>query len=48
MFKGKAELIDPEKGGTAATFTETCEADGSATAKVVLKHHIELKGTERL
>ena len=48
MFKGKAELIDPEKVGTAATFTEICEADGSATAKVVLKHPIELKGTERL
>jgi hypothetical protein len=48
MFKGKAELIDPEKGRTIATFTEICDAEGSASAKVVLKHPVELEGTERL
>jgi hypothetical protein len=48
MFKGKAELIDPETGSPVATFTESCEAEGSATAKVVLKHAVELKDTERL
>jgi hypothetical protein len=48
MFKGKAGLIDPEKGGTIATFTEICDTEGSATAKVVLKHPVELEGTERL
>jgi hypothetical protein len=48
MFKGKAELIDSEKGGTVATFTEICEDDGCATAKVILKHPVELTGTERL
>ncbi|MBV8889724.1 MAG: hypothetical protein JO305_08670 [Alphaproteobacteria bacterium] len=48
MFKGRAELVDPEKGTIAATFAETCEGDGSATGKVVLKHPIELTGTERL
>jgi hypothetical protein len=48
MFTGKAELINPETGKTVATFTESCETEGSATAKVVLKHAIELKDSERL
>ncbi len=48
MFKGKAELVDPETGTPVATFTEICESGGSTTAKVVLKHPIELKSTERL
>jgi hypothetical protein len=48
LFKGTAELIDPEKGGTIATFTEICDAEASATAKVVLKHPVELEGTSAL
>jgi len=48
MFRGKAELVSPETGGTVATFTESCDTEGSATAKVVLKHAIELKDNERL
>jgi hypothetical protein len=37
MFKGKAELVDPEKNTPVATFTETCQSDGTAKMKVVLK-----------
>ena len=48
MFRGKAELVNPEIGGTVATFTESCNSEGSATAKVVLKHAIELRDNERL
>jgi hypothetical protein len=48
MFRGKAELISPETGNAVGTFTESCEAEGSATARVVLKHAVELKDTERL
>jgi hypothetical protein len=48
MFRGKAELINPETGSTVATFTESCETEGSATAKLVLKHAVELKDTEHL
>jgi hypothetical protein len=48
MFRGKAELVNPETGGTVATFTESCSTEGSATTKVVLKHAIELKDNERL
>ena len=48
MFRGRAELVNPETGKTIATFTESCETEGSATAKVVLKHTIELKDAERL
>ena len=48
MFKGKAELVDPEKNSPVATFTETCQSDGTAKMKVVLKAPITLSGTERL
>jgi hypothetical protein len=48
MFKGKAELIDPEKGGVVATFNETCHDDGSAVATVRLRKPITLQGTEQL
>jgi hypothetical protein len=48
MFKGKAELKDPEKGCLVATFKETCHDDGSAAATVKLKTPITLKGTELL
>jgi hypothetical protein len=48
MFKGKAELMDPEKGGIVATFKETCPDDGSSAATVKLRTPITLKGTELL
>ena len=48
MFKGKAELVDPEKNTPVATFTEECQDDGTAKMKVVLKTPIVLSGTERL
>ena len=48
MFKGKAELVDPEKNIPVATFTETCQSDGAAKMKVVLKAPITISGTERL
>jgi hypothetical protein len=47
MFKGKADLNDPETNARMATFTETCEHD-AARAKVVLEKPITLSGTERL
>jgi hypothetical protein len=43
VFKGKAELIDPETGKVVATFTE----DGDKM-KVVLKSPETLTGTARL
>lgn len=43
MFRGKAELLDPETGKAVATFTE----DGQEM-KVVLKHPQTLSGTTRL
>lgn len=48
MFKGKAELTDPEKGGVVATFCETCNDDGTAAATVRLRTPITLQGTELL
>jgi hypothetical protein len=48
MFKGKAELTDPEKGDVVATFHETCYDDGTAAATVRLRTPITLKGTELL
>ena len=48
MFKGKAELVDPEKNTPVATFTETCQSDGTAKMKVALKAPITISGTERL
>ena len=48
MFKGKAELVDPEKNTPVATFTETCQSDGTAKMKVVLTAPITISGTERL
>ena len=47
MFRGKAELKDPEKHTIVATFNEVCEHSG-AKAKVVLKQPITLTGTDRL
>ena len=48
MFKGKAELTDPEKGNVVATFTETSYDDGTAAATVRLRPPITLQGTELL
>jgi hypothetical protein len=48
MFKGKAELTDPEKGNVVATFTETCHDDGTAAATVRLRTPITLQRTELL
>ena len=48
MFKGKAELTDPEKGDVVATFQETCYDDGTAVATVRLQTPITLSGTELL
>ncbi|HVY14680.1 MAG TPA: hypothetical protein VHB27_05600 [Rhodopila sp.] len=43
MFRGKAELIDPETGKAVATFTEEGQE-----MKVVLKHPQTISGTTRL
>ncbi len=48
MFKGKAELRDPEKDTPVATFSETCRADGAAHMKVLLHPPLTISGTERL
>jgi hypothetical protein len=43
MFKGKAELRDPESGAIVAIFTENGEK-----MKVVLRQPVTLSGTTRL
>jgi hypothetical protein len=48
MFKGTAELTDPEKGNVVATFHETCHDDGTANATVRLRTPITIQGTELL
>ncbi len=48
MFKGKAELTDPQTGDIVALFHETCHDDGSAVATVRLRTPITLQGTELL
>jgi hypothetical protein len=48
MFKGRAELVDPEKGNVVATFNETCHDNGTAAATVRLREPITLRGTQRL
>ena len=48
MFKGKAELDNPETNTLVATFSETCHGDGTAKMKVILKPPITISGTERL
>jgi hypothetical protein len=48
MFIGSAELIDPEKGSVVATFNETWNDDGTATATVRLREPVMLQGTQRL
>lgn len=48
MFKGKAELRDPENNWPIATFTEICKGDGEAHMRVVFHSPVTLRGTERL
>jgi hypothetical protein len=48
MFKGKAELTNPENNDPVATFHETCNHDGTAVAKVRLRTPILLQGEELL
>ncbi len=48
MFKGKAELTDPESGHIVATFHETCREEGAVAATVRLRTPITLAGTEEL
>jgi hypothetical protein len=48
MFKGRAELVDPEKGTVVATFNETCHDNGTAAATVRLREPVTLQGTQRL
>jgi hypothetical protein len=40
--------VDPEKNTPVATFTETCQSDGTAKMKVVLKAPITLPLSLRL
>jgi hypothetical protein len=47
MFKGRAELTDPEKGGVVAMFNETCHDDGTAVATVKLRTPITLQGASK-
>jgi hypothetical protein len=48
MFRGKAELHDPENDAPVATFTEICDEAGTTRATVDLRNPITLSGTERL
>jgi hypothetical protein len=48
MFRGRAELVDPEKNTKVATFTETCRGDGTAEMRVDLETPLTISGTERL
>jgi hypothetical protein len=48
MFKGKAELIDPETKKVAAIFNETEHHDGTTMATVRLEKPVVLQGTQRL
>jgi hypothetical protein len=48
MFKGEAELRNPETNHNVGHFTETCEDDGTTHARFVLEPPITLSGTETL
>jgi len=48
MFKGKADLIDPETKAIAGVFNETEGDDGTTRATVRLTKPIVLEGTQRL
>jgi hypothetical protein len=48
MFRGKAELRNPETDEKVGTFTETCEDDGFSHVRIILEPPITLNGTENL
>lgn len=48
MFKGKADLIDPETKKVVAIFNETQCDDGTTMATVRLEKPFVLQGTQRL
>jgi hypothetical protein len=48
MFKGKAELIDPETKKVAATFNETEHHDGTTMATVRLEKPVVFQGKPAL
>lgn len=48
MFKGRAELRNPETEAKVGMLTERCEGDGTAHLKVVLEPALTLTGTEFL
>jgi hypothetical protein len=48
VFRGKAELRNPETDERVGTFTETCEDDGFSHARAVLEPPITLIETENL
>jgi hypothetical protein len=48
MFRGKAELVDPETNTKVATFSEICRGDGTAEMRVDLETPVSISGTERL
>lgn len=48
MFRGKAELANPESNTQVAKFTEQCHDNGTSKMKVVLTPPITISGTERL
>jgi hypothetical protein len=45
MPNAKADIIDPDTDAPVATFTESCQVDGTATAEVVLVNPIVLEET---
>ena len=48
MFRGKAELRNPETEAKVGVLTEHCEDDGTANLRVVLEPPLTLTGTEFL
>ncbi|HTB46297.1 MAG TPA: hypothetical protein VK741_21930 [Acetobacteraceae bacterium] len=48
MFRGKAELRNPETDAKVGALTERCENDGTAHLKVELEPALTLTGTEFL
>jgi hypothetical protein len=48
MFKGKAELKNPETDAKVGVLTERCENDGTAHLTVELEPALTLTGTEFL
>jgi hypothetical protein len=48
MFRGRAELRNPETDAKVGVLTERCEDDGTAHLKVELEPALTLTGTEFL